>query len=223
MKNLLIITSIILLSYQIDRLLTNDNSKLPDTKKVTLANAFIATDSAASPVASLRSAMPISKDIAVSVKKVADLDKAGKTITAKTKLHVNRLKGFNKNFSTFHRNIKQSGNYLQFSSVQFKRNEHESVGTEQFNTVLQFADKLIFNESLKVSIAGFADNKGNEIYNENLSLQRAENIKEYLIELGVREDQIMISANGTADPVGDNASEEGRAENRRVEMALVEL
>ncbi|HTN05098.1 OmpA family protein [Agriterribacter sp.] len=88
---------------------------------------------------------------------------------------------------------------------------------------MHFADQLIFNDSLKVSIAGFTDNTGNAAYNKQLSLLRAQNVKQYMLELGVNETQIIVSANGVSDPVANNNTAKGRSANRRVEMLLIQL
>lgn len=129
----------------------------------------------------------------------------------------------NNNYKALHKLIKESKSFISFTTVQFDFNQYNSsaLETEEFNNILQYADQLIFDHSLKVSIAGFADSIGSSEYNEQISWMRAFDIQKYLVELGVNEDQIMISANGSADPVASNSSAEGRAENRRVELALV--
>ena len=125
--------------------------------------------------------------------------------------------------SILHRSIKQSGKYVELSTLQFGFDEYEKIETKKFNHILHFADQLIFNDSLKISIAGFADNTGNVEYNKQLSLLRAQNVKEYMLELGVNETQIIVSANGVSDPIATNNTTVGRAANRRVEMLLIQL
>lgn len=227
MKSLVIITGMILLSYQVDHLLTFDNSKLPDTPKISLGNAFLAADDSSISTENLRSARHITKKMNLrSLKKISTSASKQKTVKSRhagKTFRLSKARKLNSINGAFHRSIKQSGNYSRFGTVKFKLNKHAAVETEQFNVILQFADKLIFDTSLKISIAGFTDNKGNVTYNDNLSLQRVENIKKYLMDLGVNEAQIIISANGAADPTADNATEEGRAENRRVEMALIAI
>ncbi|WBF65265.1 MAG: OmpA family protein [Candidatus Kinetoplastibacterium crithidii] len=72
----------------------------------------------------------------------------------------------------------------------------------------------------KVIISGFTDAKGNANYNNKLSENRAESVKNYLIHNGIKSSFISIKANGSKDPIADNNSEEGRAKNRRAEIKV---
>ena len=75
----------------------------------------------------------------------------------------------------------------------------------------------------KVEIAGYSDNIGGDEYNKNLSFKRAEEVRNYLINKGVRSDRLIANGYGESSPVGDNNTEEGRALNRRVEMKVLEV
>jgi len=121
-----------------------------------------------------------------------------------------------------HKFIKESGEFKAFASVRFNYNSYEAVDSKNFQAIMRCADQLIFDRSLKISIAGFTDNKGNDDYNEQLSMLRASHIKSYLVDLGVNADQIILSANGSSDPVAGNATAKERAENRRVELAVIQ-
>jgi outer membrane protein OmpA-like peptidoglycan-associated protein len=72
--------------------------------------------------------------------------------------------------------------------------------------------------SLRVSVDGYTDAVGSENYNQRLSMRRAEAVKRYLVANGVDESRIGVRALGESNPVGDNSTAEGRAENRRVEI-----
>jgi len=66
-------------------------------------------------------------------------------------------------------------------------------------------------------IDGYTDNVGDAAYNENLSKQRADAVADYLKSKGVvLGDRFNTKGFGAANPVGDNSTEDGRAENRRV-------
>lgn len=67
-------------------------------------------------------------------------------------------------------------------------------------------------------VVGHTDSTGPESYNLGLSERRAEAAASYLIEEGVAADQITTSGMGESQPVADNATREGRAMNRRVEV-----
>lgn len=228
MKSLLVLTGIILLSFQINRIIVNNSDKVVTASEVKLLDdKFIAQNDLPVIDTVYRAAKSIKSEYAVASPSEVMFVKAVKTETAertvKAKANVKSLysKDHNKNFMMLHKLIKESHSYIALSTVQYNFNEFNALDSESFQTVMKLADQLVFDESLKVSIAGFTDNKGAAAYNEELSWLRANDVKKYLIELGVKENQIMISANGISYPVADNGTAEGRAMNRRVEIALL--
>jgi len=78
----------------------------------------------------------------------------------------------------------------------------------------------ILNEypDYSLSIAGHADNKGSDEYNVRLSYDRAESARKYLLDKGIPADRIEARGYGEAKPIADNNTEEGRAQNRRVDF-----
>ena len=74
------------------------------------------------------------------------------------------------------------------------------------------------NPNLRVAVQGHTDSIGSEAYNLLLSKRRAESVKSELVTQGIAPDRIETSGFGKASPVADNATEAGRAENRRVEV-----
>lgn len=86
----------------------------------------------------------------------------------------------------------------------------------------QFASGLGGQANTEVRIIGHTDNTGSDALNERLSLQRAESVRNYLVDRGVRADSIQVAGRGEREPVADNSSEAGRAKNRRVEIFLGE-
>lgn len=81
---------------------------------------------------------------------------------------------------------------------------------------------LINNNNLKIQIEGHTDNVGNDTANQQLSEQRAEAVKSYLITAGkVKGNTVTAMGFGESKPVADNSDEEGRAQNRRVEIRLM--
>jgi len=73
----------------------------------------------------------------------------------------------------------------------------------------------------QVSLVGYTDSIGSDAYNLKLSEKRAEAVKDYLAKHGVDASKIQTSGRGKADPVGDNKTEKGRFENRRVEVQIL--
>ncbi|VWC19813.1 OmpA family protein [Burkholderia lata] len=72
----------------------------------------------------------------------------------------------------------------------------------------------------QVSVTGFTDSVGSDDYNLALSKRRAESVAAYLKARGLKTDSLTVSGRGKADPVASNATPEGRASNRRVEIRL---
>ena len=70
-------------------------------------------------------------------------------------------------------------------------------------------------------VEGHTDSTGNAAINDELSQQRAEAVRAALIERGVPADRLVAAGYGSAHPVGDNATEDGRARNRRIELRIV--
>jgi OOP family OmpA-OmpF porin len=71
---------------------------------------------------------------------------------------------------------------------------------------------------IKVEVAGYTDDRGTAKYNESLSSRRADAVRTYLIGKGVDADRLTAKGYGESSPVADNATVEGRSENRRVEL-----
>jgi outer membrane protein OmpA-like peptidoglycan-associated protein len=76
------------------------------------------------------------------------------------------------------------------------------------------------NPELHLTIEGFTDNTGGEKYNLSLSQRRADRVKNYLVGKGIATERIKAIGYGTARPISDNKSKEGKSMNRRVEFKL---
>ncbi|EYD68795.1 porin [Fusobacterium necrophorum BFTR-1] len=82
------------------------------------------------------------------------------------------------------------------------------------------ANALGANSDIKIKIDGYTDFIGSEGYNLELSVNRAKAIKSYLVNHGAIENNISIEGYGKQNPVASNATESGRARNRRVEFII---
>ena len=71
-----------------------------------------------------------------------------------------------------------------------------------------------------VDVIGHTDSIGTEEYNQQLSLRRATSVKDYIVSKGVDASIIDVSGKGESQPVADNSTKEGRAQNRRVEVRI---
>jgi len=82
------------------------------------------------------------------------------------------------------------------------------------------ATTLKKNHDVDVVVEGHTDSKGTEEYNDALSLRRAKAVREYLVQLGVPADRLTVRGMGERNPVSSNDTEQGRAQNRRVELLV---
>jgi len=71
-----------------------------------------------------------------------------------------------------------------------------------------------------LSITGHADSRGSDSYNLSLGNKRAESAKKFLAEKGISPEKMKTLSKGEAEPLSDNATDEGRAKNRRTEITL---
>jgi outer membrane protein OmpA-like peptidoglycan-associated protein len=82
------------------------------------------------------------------------------------------------------------------------------------------AEYLIKNDSLQATILGHTDNTGDSKSNMELSQRRAEAVKKFLENIGVKESNLVAKGKGDTEPKADNTTKEGRLMNRRVEVKL---
>jgi outer membrane protein OmpA-like peptidoglycan-associated protein len=82
----------------------------------------------------------------------------------------------------------------------------------------QFAAGLRNNPNAEVRIVGHTDNTGTDAINDPLSIQRAASTRDYLVARGVPAGAVRIDGRGSREPIADNSTASGRAQNRRVEI-----
>lgn len=85
-----------------------------------------------------------------------------------------------------------------------------------------FASQLRDDPNTRISIVGHTDSSGSAAVNDPLSIQRAQSVRDYLVARGVAPAHVQTAGRGEREPVSDNATEDGRARNRRVEIFLRE-
>ena len=82
------------------------------------------------------------------------------------------------------------------------------------------AAALVDTPAARVAIIGHTDSRGSDVLNNRLSKERAESTRDYLIARGVAFERLLAEGRGKAEPVADNATPEGRALNRRVDLLI---
>ena len=83
----------------------------------------------------------------------------------------------------------------------------------------QIAEALRGKEQSMV-VLGFTDNVGSRDMNLDLSQKRANSVRDYLVQRGIPQDLVSAQGKGPDNPVADNTSTDGRAQNRRVEIVV---
>jgi outer membrane protein OmpA-like peptidoglycan-associated protein len=105
------------------------------------------------------------------------------------------------------------------SGLLFDFNEY-SLRAETKDNLEELAETLKKYEKTEVLIEGHTDSKGSNAYNQDLSVNRAQSVEDYLDYLGVKSRRMMVQGYGEEQPVASNETKAGRQQNRRVEIAI---
>jgi len=84
----------------------------------------------------------------------------------------------------------------------------------------QVADKIKACPDAKIAVKGFTDNTGNDAINQPLSENRAKSVADFLVSQGVASSSVTSQGFGSANPIASNDTPQGKAQNRRVEIAV---
>ena len=115
----------------------------------------------------------------------------------------------------------ERGTILTLSgSVLFASGKAELLPSAQ-DRLTQVASALSANPKQKLIIEGHTDSMGSEKRNQQLSLDRAQAVKDYLVAHGLSEEKTRVLGLGKTRPIADNTTAEGRANNRRVEIVIL--
>jgi outer membrane protein OmpA-like peptidoglycan-associated protein len=105
---------------------------------------------------------------------------------------------------------------LQMPGVNFNQDSAEL--TTEAKPILEAMASNLVRENSRVEVAGHTSNTGSESYNLNLSQERAESVMAYLKSMGVPAGNMTAKGYGMSEPVADNATQDGRNANKRVEL-----
>jgi OmpA-OmpF porin, OOP family len=100
----------------------------------------------------------------------------------------------------------------------FDKTTLKSESFVELNKVVDFLKK---NPNVEIEIAGHTDNKGADDYNQNLSQGRSQAVVDYIVSQGIEDYRLAAHGYGESVPIDTNNTEEGRANNRRVEVKVV--
>ena len=97
-----------------------------------------------------------------------------------------------------------------------------TIRPESLGVLRDVADRLDDRSNVRVRVIGHTDSRNTAAYNMDLSQRRAEAVVSFLIEQGISADRLVPVGRGESEPVANNRTEEGRAQNRRVEYRVIE-
>jgi outer membrane protein OmpA-like peptidoglycan-associated protein len=106
------------------------------------------------------------------------------------------------------------------SGILFQTNQ-AALQTQARQNIQKIADVLKKYPDTDIIVAGHTDSDGTEEYNQKLSERRAQAVTDYLKGLGVSGTRLKTVGYGETQPVADNGTAEGKAANRRVEIAVM--
>jgi outer membrane protein OmpA-like peptidoglycan-associated protein len=95
------------------------------------------------------------------------------------------------------------------------------IKPEAQTNLKNLAGSLQRNAETNILIIGHTDNTGTGEYNIDLSVHRAASVKDYLKENGIKGYRLNIDGRGQTEPIADNNTAIGRAQNRRVEIVIL--
>ena len=108
------------------------------------------------------------------------------------------------------------------------RGVHCNTGSDELSASAQKILKSVANTlrqhpRMRVEVAGHTDNTGSDAINQELSLKRARSATNFLVDLGINSKVLTTKGYAATQPIASNDSQEGRSQNRRVEMRFVEI
>jgi len=98
--------------------------------------------------------------------------------------------------------------------------DSSSIKKESYPELLELVDLLSKNRDSNIEIGGHTDNTGDYDYNINLSQARAESVRQFLVSKGIAAERLIAAGYGPDQPISENDTEKGRAENRRTEIKI---
>lgn len=95
-----------------------------------------------------------------------------------------------------------------------------SLAATSEGLLTQVADKIKACPDARITVRGYTDNSGNDAINQPLSENRAKSVADFLVSQGITAGNVTSEGLGSSNPVANNDTPEGKAANRRVEIAV---
>jgi outer membrane protein OmpA-like peptidoglycan-associated protein len=116
----------------------------------------------------------------------------------------------------------RKGSTIRLRNVFFEF-DRADIKPESEVELLEVVRLLQAHPKWKVEVQGHTDSVGTAMYNQQLSQRRAEAVRQFLIERGIKAERIQARGYGSSRPIAPNTTEEGRALNRRTEILFIEV
>jgi len=111
------------------------------------------------------------------------------------------------------------GLIVNMSDVLFDFNKY-TLKPDAREKLAKVSGILLAYPNLKLQVEGYTDNIGSDDYNQKLSQERADGVRQYLVSQSVSDANVSAEGYGKSDPIADNSSASGRAQNRRVQLVV---
>lgn len=150
----------------------------------------------------------VSKEGYIPVSNNVDLEEEGKNLEVEEVIRMRKISEI----------IKEQGKFeLKNLFFDFDKYTLQPASFLELDRVAQ----IIKANNVNIAILGHTDNQGAADYNQKLSQNRAQAVKDYLVKIGLKASQINVKGLGESQPIETNDTEEGRAKNRRVEIQFL--
>jgi outer membrane protein OmpA-like peptidoglycan-associated protein/tetratricopeptide (TPR) repeat protein len=116
----------------------------------------------------------------------------------------------------------RKGSTLRLRNVFFEF-DRADIKPESEVELLEVVRLLQAHPKWKVEVQGHTDSVGTAMYNQQLSHRRAEAVRQFLLQRGIKAERIQARGYGSSRPIAPNTTEEGRALNRRTEILFIEV
>jgi outer membrane protein OmpA-like peptidoglycan-associated protein len=113
------------------------------------------------------------------------------------------------------------GIIVNFSSGILFDTDKADVKADAQTNLAKFAESLQNNPETNILVVGHTDNTGSDAHNMDLSIRRAEAVKAIIVGDRIAASRMTVQGKGETEPIGDNNTVDGRAQNRRVEIVIV--
>lgn len=119
--------------------------------------------------------------------------------------------------------LEQEEKKLKINNLFFQYRDYDilNISYPELDRVVYFLNQ--YPQISLVEISGHTDNVGGDSYNQKLSEKRANQVRDYLISKGISASRLVSKGYGKNNTVADNDTEEGRKENRRVELKILKI